>query len=123
MTASPEDRFRNRVLPCRYLRKVAAQADWYCAKLSRDHVEKYVGQSGVGGYLVRQSEKNPDDFVLVVKSKEAVLSFKIKRSDVGFTIRGDTYNSMESVIRHVTRNPLQNADGGATLKRALAHES
>jgi hypothetical protein len=105
----------------RFLRRVAAAADWYCGKMSRERVEKVVGKSETGSYLVRQSEKKPDDFVLVVKSATVVMSYKIVRSDVGFTIRGDTYASMESVIRQIHKNPLQNADGQSQLTPTHLH--
>ncbi|KAG5894052.1 hypothetical protein JTB14_037894 [Gonioctena quinquepunctata] len=87
---------------------------WFHGHLSGKEAEKLMLDRGKNGsFLVRESQRNPGDFVLSVRTDDKVTHVMIRctsdnRYDVG---GGEQFNSLADLIEHYKRNPMVETSG------------
>lgn len=81
---------------------------WFHGSLSAKEAEKLLCDHGQNGsYLVRESQSNPDDFVLSAQADNRVTHIKIRCHDDKYDINDDDkFTTMLELIEHYKSNPM-----------------
>ena len=91
-----------------YLRKPATRAPWYVGDLSRDRTEKAVLSGRSGDFLLRQSSRDKNAYVLCVNDNGRPKNYEIKKDPASnrFMFAGKEYKNIELVMRGLKATPI-----------------
>ena len=87
---------------------------WFHGHLSGKEAERLMLDKGKdGSYLVRESTRNPGNFVLSIRQEDSVIHVMIRciesKYDVG---GGPTFETITDLVEHYKQNPMVEKNGG-----------
>ena len=97
---------------------------WYHNNTSRHVAESLLMSTAEdGSYLLRDSNKNPGDFTLSVRAKNAVKHFNVHWNGREFCFGFGKFASVEQLLEHFDGKPVIGGEGGVltTLKYPYPH--
>eukprot|EP00731_Ephydatia_muelleri_P004118 Em0002g294a len=92
---------------------------WYHSNISRHVAESLLMSTAEdGSYLLRDSNKNPGDFTLSVRAKNAVKHFNVHWNGREFCFGFGKFASVDTLLEHFDGKPVIGGEGGVltTLK-------
>ncbi|CAH0669318.1 unnamed protein product [Spodoptera exigua] len=86
---------------------------WYHGQLTAKEAERVMLENGKNGsFLVRESQRQPGDFVLSVRTRDRVTHVIIRRQDNKYDVGGGTqFNDLVSLIEHYRNFPMVETTG------------
>ncbi|CAG4985001.1 unnamed protein product [Colias eurytheme] len=86
---------------------------WYHGQLTAKEAERMMLENGrSGSFLVRESQRQPGDFVLSVRTRDRVTHVIIRRSDNKYDVGGgQQFDDLVSLIEHYRNYPLVETTG------------
>ncbi|XP_053600514.1 tyrosine-protein phosphatase corkscrew [Plodia interpunctella] len=86
---------------------------WYHGQLTAKEAEKMMLENGKNGsFLVRESQRQPGDFVLSVRTRDRVTHVIIRRQDNKYDVGGGKqFNDLVSLIEHYRNFPMVETSG------------
>lgn len=86
---------------------------WYHGQLTAKEAEKMMLENGKNGsFLVRESQRQPGDFVLSVRTRDRVTHVIIRRQDNKYDVGGgQQFNDLVSLIEHYRNYPMVETTG------------
>ncbi|XP_049888128.1 tyrosine-protein phosphatase corkscrew [Pectinophora gossypiella] len=86
---------------------------WYHGQLTAKEAEKMMLENGKNGsFLVRESQRQPGDFVLSVRTRDRVTHVIIRRQDNRYDVGGgQQFDDLVSLIEHYRNYPMVETTG------------
>lgn len=86
---------------------------WYHGQLTAKEAERVMLENGKNGsFLVRESQRQPGDFVLSVRTRDRVTHVIIRRQDNKYDVGGgQQFNDLVSLIEHYRNFPMVETTG------------
>ncbi|KAL0839912.1 hypothetical protein ABMA28_016529 [Loxostege sticticalis] len=86
---------------------------WYHGQLTAKEAEKMMLENGKNGsFLVRESQRQPGDFVLSVRTRDRVTHVIIRRQDNKYDVGGgQQFDDLVSLIEHYRNYPMVETTG------------
>lgn len=86
---------------------------WFHGHISGKEAEKMILEKGKNGsFLVRESQSEPGNFVLSVRTEDRVTHVKIRCQDNRYDVGGgERFESLSELIEHYKKNPMVETSG------------
>ncbi|GMR32582.1 hypothetical protein PMAYCL1PPCAC_02777, partial [Pristionchus mayeri] len=83
---------------------------WYFGRVSRDEAERLLQRAASGDFLVRDSESQPGDLSISLKTHDRNRHFKIQLVGGELKIGNRSFSSMHQLISHYMNHPIFSQD-------------
>ncbi|KAM4707885.1 dual adapter for phosphotyrosine and 3-phosphotyrosine and 3-phosphoinositide [Discoglossus pictus] len=89
---------------------------WYHDNLSRHAAEALLLTNGKdGSYLLRKSEKEPNQYSLSVRAKESVKHFQVQQCGSSIKFGFNEFSCLKDFIQHFANQPLIGSESGTLI--------
>ena len=86
---------------------------WFHGHISGAEADKLLQKGRNGSFLVRESRRDPGNYVLTVRTDDRMSHVKIRCRDNRFDIgpEGDRFDSLTELVEHYKKNPMVESAG------------